>query len=129
MNALNLNDFDVIHSYTRSQALEDGVLVDLNQFIPVNESGYKYPIACTSAVYSIIEKAVNNKNHCNDFKGVVWDLLHMSRFNPVRKYETGCIFRVIIKGAGRKSLYDFKIECHGGDNAEPVLTIMLPEED
>ena len=120
---------EVICSYTRAQAIEDGVLVDLNQIIPVNESGYKYPVACTAAVWSIIEKAVNNKEYCNDYAGVVWDLLHMSRNYMVKRWQTGGIFRVIISGAGRKRTYDFKIECHGGDNAEPVLTIMLPDED
>jgi len=120
---------DVVHSYTRARAIEDGVLVDLNQVIPVNESGYRYPVVCTAAVWSIIDKAVKNKNHCNDLQGVVWDILHMSRNYVIRRWTTGGIFRVIIKGAGRKSLYDLKIECGPGDNAEPVLTIMFPEED
>ena len=48
----DFNEFfgEMISSYSRKQALEDGVLVDLNQFIPVPESGYKYPVACTIAV-------------------------------------------------------------------------------
>lgn len=44
MNANGKSDDDddrknVIYSYTRLQALQDGVLVDLNQWIPVKESG------------------------------------------------------------------------------------------
>ncbi len=38
---------DPVSIYTRADALEDGFLVDLNQWIPVHESGYKYPVACT----------------------------------------------------------------------------------
>ena len=54
---------EVISCYGRMQALEDGVLVDLNQLIPIPESGYKYPVACTIAVWKIIESAVNNPKY------------------------------------------------------------------
>ena len=128
MNELFTND-DLISVYTRAQALDDGFLVDLNQWIPVNESGYKYPVACTSAVFAIIEKAVDNKHHCNDYKGVIWDILWMSKVMPVRRWETGQLFRVKITGAARQSLFTFKIECSGGDDGEPIMTIMLPDED
>lgn len=120
---------NVIYSYTRKQAIEDGVLVDLNQIIPIKESGYKYPVVCTSMVWGIIDKAVKNEKYCNDYEGVVWDILHMSRNYMIKRWQSGGIFRVIITGAGRKRTYDFKIECHGGDEGEPVLAIMLPEED
>lgn len=120
---------NIIYSYTRFQALQDGVLVDLNQFIPVKESGYKYPIACTAAVYEIIERAVANKQFHNSHSGVVWDILWMSRIGVLKKWESGQLFQVIINGAGRKTIYNFVIEVSGGDDGEPVLTIMLPGED
>lgn len=55
-----VNEFfgEVISCYSRKQALEDGVLVDLIQIIPIPESGYKYPLACTIAVWRIIERMV-----------------------------------------------------------------------
>lgn len=120
---------EIIYSYSRKQALEDGVLVDLNQFIPIRESGFKFPVACTAAVFEIIDLAVNNPKYCNDYQGVVWDILNMSRMHPVRVWDTGRAFQVIIAGAGRKRIYEFKIECGPGDAGEPVLTIMMPEED
>lgn len=123
------NEPELIYKYTRLQALEDGVLVDVNQWIPVKESGYKYPIACTAAVFEIVDRAVKNKKFHNDYSGVMWDILWMSRVSPIRRWETGQLFQVIINGAGRKTIYNFKIECHPGDDGEPVLTIMLPDED
>ena len=128
------NDFnesfgEVISCYSRKQALEDGVLVDLNQFIPVLESGYKYPVACTIAVWGIIESAVNNPKYGNDYAGIVWDILHMSRNCPTKKWSTGCLFQVVIIGAGPKKISTFKIECGPGDQGEAFLTIMLPDED
>mgnify|MGYP000574742923 CR=1 FL=1 len=83
----------IISRYTREQALEDGVLVDLNQYIPVHESGFKFPLACTSSVYGIIEKAVNNEKYCNDYKGVVWDIFWMLKLRVRPGNEI--IFKVI----------------------------------
>jgi hypothetical protein len=121
-------DAEVIHTYTRKQALEDGMLVDLNQWIPVKESGYKCPVVCTAEVFAIIEAAVNNEKFHNDYKGVIWDILLMSRVNKTEKWETGCKFQVKIIGAGRIQFYTFKIECGPGDDAEPVLTVMQPQK-
>jgi hypothetical protein len=120
---------EVLFEYSRKQALEDGVLVDLNQIIPIHESGYKFPVACTVAVWAIIDTAVKNPKHCNDYKGVVWDILHMSRNYQTERWESGCMFKVINTGAGPKETYRLKIECGPGDEGEPVLTIMLPDED
>lgn len=119
---------DPVSIYTRADALEDGFLVDLNQWIPICESGYKYPVACTRAVWAIIEKAVRNKKHCNDYKGVIWDILWMSRARSRRSGERAVVFQVIINGAGLRKIYTFKIECGPGDNHEPVLTIKKMDE-
>jgi len=120
---------EVIFSYTRAQAIEDGVLVDLSKLAPaVCAQQFKHNVACTSAVMNIIEKAVSNKKHCNDLDGVVHDVLWMSRFGQHLDASTR-LFKVIIKGAGRKSVYVLKIVCGPGDDAEPVMTVMLPEED
>ena len=125
----NIFDEEPIYSYTRLQALQDGVLVDLNQYIPVMQSGYRYPIACTAAVFAIIDRAVKSKKFHNDYSGVVWDILWMSRTSPLKKWESGRLFQVIINGAGKKTIYNLKLEVSGGDDGLPVLTIMLPNED
>ncbi len=90
---------------------------------------YKYPVAMTAGVFGLIRRAVENKRHCNDYRGVWHDVLYMSRTTPVKRWQTGCLFRVIITGTGRKRNHTLKIECGPGDDAEPVLTVMLPEED
>ncbi len=53
---------DIISTYTRAQAIEDGVLVDLMQdeMTSVCRQNYKFPIACTSAVFAIMQRAVEN---------------------------------------------------------------------
>ena len=43
-------DAPVIFSYTRAQAIEDGVLVDLTEW--AKETGFRIPVACTCAVWN-----------------------------------------------------------------------------
>lgn len=121
----------ILFSYTREQAIADGVLVDLMQdeMAPVCRQHYKYPVACTSAVFDIIRRAVENPRWSNDYAGVVHDILWMSRVASRALNPSTVVFRVTITGAGIRQLYDFKLIVGPGDQAEPVITIMMPEED
>ena len=123
---------DVVYSYTRAQAIEDGVLIDANigDLAEVTRQHYRCPVAMTASVFAMIEKAVNHPKHCNDWRGVWHDILLMSRRNIIRRFDATChLFQVTITGTGRRKLHTLKAMCHPGDNAEPVITIMLPEED
>ena len=131
-----MNDFwnvaDVLYIYTRAQAIEDGTLVDgtVGDLAEVTRQHYKWPVAMTASVFALMEQAVNNKKHCNDFKGVWHDILFMSINHITRRFdETSHLFKVIITGTGRKKIHTLKAVCGPGDDAEPVVTIMLPEED
>lgn len=119
-----------ISVYTRAQAIADGVLVDLSAIVPdVCRQHYKHPVACTAAVWGIIDASVRNRHHMNSVAGVVHDILWMSRVYKRQISPDTVITRVTITGAGRKKLYDFKLIVGPGDRAEPVITLMLPEED
>jgi len=121
---------EVISIYTRAQAIEDGTLIDLSALAPdVCRQHLKYPIACTAAVWAIIDRAVKNRNWCNDINGVVHDILWMSRKRAwyFPDYTTAN-FRVTITGAGRQRLFTLKMVRGPGDDAEHVLTIMLSTE-
>ncbi len=104
-----MNDFwkdaDVIDTYTRAQAIEDGVLVDgtIGDLAEVTRQHYKYPVAMTAAVFALMEQAVNHPKWCNDYNGVWHDILWMSRKNITRRFDpTTHLFKVIITGTGRK---------------------------
>ena len=125
-------DADVVYAYTRAQALEDGVLIDATIGDPaeVTKQHFKYPVAMTEAVYHLIRRAVEHPKHQNDWRGVWHDILWMSRKNITRRFDAAThLFKVWITGAGRKRWHELKIQCHPGDRAEPVLTVMLPGED
>ena len=119
-----------IFQFSRFDALQQGVLFDLSSNFPDECRLYRYHVACTSAVWSLVEQATADRKHCNSAAGVVWDILYMSQHGIVaRPDEQTVIFQVIITGTGRCSTHTMKAVCGPGDNMEPVITIMLPEED
>lgn len=121
------DDAPVIYSYTRADAIDDGYLVDLSEMDGA-KGHFKFPLACTSAVWAIVEAAVKCEKRCNDLAGVLHDICWMTRFGrPID--PTTRLFKVIITGPTNKKNYVFKIVCGPGDTPEPVMTIMLPEEE
>lgn len=120
-----------IHTYSREQAIDDGFLVDLMQdeMTSVCKQHYKFPIACTIAVFEVMQKAVENPRYCNSYAGILHDMLWMSRCMGRKLNESTVMFRVIIQGAGRSKYHDFKLVVGPGDAGEPVITLSLPHED
>ena len=113
----------VIYSYSRAQALEDGVLVDLTQIETIGKA-FKYLVACTDTVWAIIEDALTHEGH--DIQGIGHDIATMAIYT-IRRTHGGdrVIFEVII--AGKR--HTFKMHIGPGDTPEPVMTLMLPNED
>jgi len=122
---------EVIHSYTRAQAIEDGVLIDLSAIAPdVCRQHYKYPIACTAPVWSIIDEAVNNPRFDCDHKGIIHDMLFMSiHYKTFVLSEQEVIFECMMPLYEHQKVYQFKMNCGPNDDLTPCLTIMLPNED
>jgi Family of unknown function (DUF6573) len=120
----NDNPFgELIYSYSRAQAIEDGVLVDLSQVDSIRQ-GWKHPFACTSAVSAIIEEALKRPHQ--DLAGICHDISTMAMI-AIRKADDRqlILFRVIITG----TTHMLKLHIGPGDAGEPVLTLMLPNED
>ncbi len=120
----------IVHSYTRADAIADGVLVDLTAAYPEECRLYRYPVACTAAVWSLVDQAVTNRRHFNDEAGVVWDILYMPQKGIIARPDAQTVlFQVVITGSGKKKIHTMKAVCGPGDNLEPVISIMLPSED
>ena len=122
----------VIYRYTRAQAIEDGVLVDLTDW--ARETGFKIPVACTATVWNgyIVPSAATSKLGQSE-RGRAHDLLWMLYVNIHRRKSAGqdqLLFKVIFLMAPEKQeTVTLKAMCVPGDNGEPVLTVMLREED
>ncbi len=127
---------DIISSYSRADAIADGVLIDamIGDFESVSRQHYKFPVAMTAGVFAIIDQAVKAKKYCNDYAGVWHDILHMAKQGCDIAGGTGKEIEVYIQRFNADPFHaqnreTFHILCGPGDNAEPVLTVMLPNED
>lgn len=118
---------EVISAYTRCQALEDGVLVDVTSL--ASEAGFRYPVAITQALWADIQ-AIPQDQRFQDVEGRLWDVLYMG-YTAIRrsKEASGRLCYSLIMHVGGKKNYTVKLICGPGDSAEPVITLMRPEED
>ena len=123
-------DAPVIHRYTRAQALEDGVLVDLTEW--AKELGFRFPVACTATLWNdYIVPPQGTRELGQSERGRAHDVLWML-FNAIRRSGDGDMvsFEVLfLRTDGRQALVKLKSLCGPGDQGEPVLTIMLPNKD
>ena len=118
---------EVISAYSRAQAIDDGVLVDVSE--TAKEAGFKWPFAMTAEVWSLIENIPEKHKH-EDVQGRLWDVLTLAR-HAIKKAKPGddvIFYEVILhqEGANRQRL---KLHCGPGDDGAPVLTLMLPDQD
>ncbi len=123
----------VIFSYSRAEAIRDGVLVDVTT--TAKEAGFKHNVAVSSAVWSMIQPSeeVQKRFGC-DVDGRLWEVLWMAIFaiKSQRANEANeILYDLILPQSPRNpgELVKLKMHCGPGDNAEPVITIMLPGED
>jgi hypothetical protein len=119
---------DVIYQYTRAQAIEDGMLIDVTE--TAREAGITLPTALTAAVWERCV-AVPEKAQCQDEMGRLWDVLTVLRFTISRSRGGRQVnFTVAVRNDARRPWpVQLKAICGPGDSGEPVITIMMPDED
>lgn len=114
----------VIHAYTRKQAINDGVLVDLSNYEVVKQH-WKFPIACTDTVWQIIEAAMR-QDDSQDINGILHDISTMAKLQ-ICSAETSDVVLFDVK-LGNET-HKLKLHMGPGDTPEPVLTLMFYDED
>jgi hypothetical protein len=138
-----------IHSYSRCQAIADGLLVDLTTAtddrgqLLCKEAGFKVPVAITRAAWSKTVEAGGTWKPHGDGKvlelkggqsltGRLWDVLWMLRVEIGKASNNDRIqFQVLVdvNGDGSHELVKLSALCGPGDDARPVITIMVEGED
>jgi hypothetical protein len=124
----------IIYSYSRAQAIGDGVLVDVSTM--AREAGFTVPVAMTSAAWADFVQwsdQDSSRQTQQDETGRLWDVLWMSHL-AARRAQGGTVavqfYRV---PRGGKARMPRKTTLHmsigPGDEAEPVITLMVPGED
>lgn len=135
-------DATVIFSYTRAQAIEDGVLVDLTDW--AKETGFRIPVSCTSEVWHrYITPPAGTRELGQSERGRTHDVLWMlfvaiqrqsahkrAEGNGHARCDDRLLYEVIfLQTPNRHETIKLKSICGPGDQGEPVLKIMKPDED
>lgn len=123
-----MNESKIISSYSRAQAIADGVLVDVSE--TAREAGYRHPVALTHAVFESCVRVPEGVG-CQDEPGRLWDILWMLRCAiAASRGESELAFKVLVHNdeSGPRPVR-LKAICGPGDQGEPVLTVLFPQED
>ena len=138
MSANNQNHWDILGEpiavYSRRQAIEDGVLVDLMQPETVGlvrEAGFKFPVAMTAGAFAVTIAAIGEPlPDGQDIQGRLWDVLWMLACAIKTAGSTDRVkFRVSVWNGRRREEVKLWASCGPGDDAAPVVTMMLEGED
>lgn len=136
---------ELISTYSRAEAIEDGVLVDCteDEFDALNRNaGVVFDVAMTRAVFERYVKAPKKLQGSQDFKGRYWDILWSFRLAAKKYPDCELLFEFLSipngtegwdnEGSGEfdeQRLVRLKAVAGPGDRGEPCLTFMLPSED
>lgn len=138
-----------IFRYTRAQAIADGMLIDLTSAtddkgqLLCREAGFKVPVAITRSAWAKTIEAggtwtAEGEGEILELKGGqsltgrLWDVLHMLRVACLQAGSDDRIhFQILVdvNGDGRHEVARLWALCGSGDDAKPVITIMLEGED
>jgi hypothetical protein len=131
----NATDFfgPVIDSYSRAQAIEDGVLIDVTT--TAREAGLVLNTVVTAHVWDSCVETPENLRGTQDNAGRLWDVLYMASHYLRAAVRAGARddrlpYEVLVrKGDGTTRIERLVAVVGPGDHGEPVLTIMYPEDD
>ncbi|MEW6637210.1 MAG: DUF6573 family protein [Actinomycetota bacterium] len=118
-----------IHTYTRAEALADGVLVDVTK--TAREAGFRVTVALTQSVWADVNDLSGyHVSAGQSAHGRLWDLLFMARYAAGRREnrDRSEFVYALIMPVGTANNY--RAKCHIGpsDDGVPVVTIMRPDE-
>ena len=127
---------DVLFTYTRAQALADGVLVETGAL--AQEAGFRLPVAITAAAWADCVTWSQDDSCCQvhqDETGRLWDVLFMAAHAVRSDAGNGSsklfeLYRVPRDGHSiEPAKACLKLVVGPDDHGDPVVTLMLPGED
>lgn len=137
MNTENTHDHDaepfgpVIYSYTRKQAVADGFQVEVSK--TAREAGITFPVFLTRSVFEQFV-AVPPGVTAQDEAGRLWDIVWMLRF-AIRRARPGADrlpVALYVRNDNRAARLVKLVATCGPldiDDAQPAITVMMPDED
>ena len=114
--------------YSRKQAIESGALVDLTPM--AEQVGIELPVAATYLVWSRLMVPADEEESYQESEARLWVTLDelkgtIDGFGRSRPSW----FRSILAVTTKQKMQLVKAICEPGDEQQPAITLMLPEED
>jgi hypothetical protein len=122
---------EVIHTYTRKQAVADGFQVEVTE--TAREAGITFPVFLTRTVFDAYVTVPPNVTG-QDEAGRLWDVVWMLRF-AIRKAQPGQArmpFALYVRNDNRRARLVKLIATCGAldiDDPQAAITVMMPDED
>ncbi len=121
----------VIYSYTRSQAVADGVQVEVSK--TAREAGISFPVFLTRGVFDSFVTVPPGVS-CQDEAGRLWDIVWMLRFAILRARPgvQRIPVALYVRNDNRRATLIKLVATCGPldiDDPQPAITVMLPDED
>ena len=122
--------FDLVYSYTRTQAVADGVQVEVSKVAA--EAGIRFPVFLTRTVFDAYVTVPPGVT-AQDEAGRLWDIVWMTRFAIIRARPgvSRLPVALYVRNADRSRLVKLVAVCGplDFDDPAPAITVMLPDED
>lgn len=127
---MNFEGSEFFYSYTRKQAIEDGVLIDVSD--QAKASGFKIPVAVTDHLYNgYVVPSKELEEEGQSVEGRLHDLFMMTQAAAANRWKDNRVYYEVLFKTQPRTLQT--VRCLAvvgpGDEGEPVLTIMLPEDE
>ena len=137
-----MKDWEIIHTYTRKQAINDGVQVRIPDQL-IEEAGIKYPMFVTRNVWDEYLSVPVELVGYQDLDGRIWDMLFMFAMEARKISGDRLIFQVVFQILKDRKWQNNEKgdECYREvtlyavigamdfDDPSPAITIMKPGED
>ncbi|MBA4150911.1 MAG: hypothetical protein H0X66_22610, partial [Verrucomicrobia bacterium] len=122
---------DTVHTYTRAQAVADGMQIEVTK--TAQEAGIKFPVFITRSVFEAYV-AVPEGVAGQDEAGRLWDIVWMLRYaiqNSREGAERIGVPLYVRNDNIRARLVKLVATCGALDieDPQPAITVMLPDED
>ena len=123
---------DIIHEYSRTQAIEDGFLVDVSA--TAREHGFRYPVAIAIEAYETCIEWKEDKRTGMNIKKIesrLDNLLREVASLAAISVSDRAYFSFPHEDRETHSIFTAELVtvCGPGDSSEPVITIMFPHEE
>jgi len=126
---MSFDDFEIIHAYSREQAITDGVLIDVTDL--ARKAGFKLPVCVSDHLYhGYVVPPDGMEGEGQSVEGRLHDLFTMTKAAMATRWEGDRVYyQVLFKMPRSLDLVKCLAVVGPGDEGEPVITLMLPEDE